>query len=402
MGYKCTPQLIGLVRGQPKPGQKHRANGGAILRELGEERYSASPTLDRSRSARNEYTGYRSGGDCWAAMEDEAARYKVRGRTKDGKDFVRSLRSDAVVGISVIYNPPHDMAADWTVEDYQRFYRDSQEVMAAIEPRLFRPSNVRMMADHADEGLEAEPGEYGRHRHAVYVPRDGEGRYCGNLEDARLRDRINQEYPRMMRDRGWDLDDLDITDWERYKTDPEYQAERQAKRRKSGRSVADYARDEAVRMAGEAGDLRAESARLLADLRAERDRQAQEAARMAQERAELARERQDLAVQRKALSADQRALRAQERALLDNLDLMARDAQEALQGAQEAERQYNGMIADLPGWQQQAAARRYGRAQDGARKSIEGAASRVVALAEEMAERDAQRHDPTKLSGYGR
>ena len=29
----------------------------------------------------------------------------------------------------------------------------------------------------------------------------------------------------MMRERGWDFDDLDITDWDRYKYDSDYRAE---------------------------------------------------------------------------------------------------------------------------------------------------------------------------------
>lgn len=34
MSFKCAPQIIGLVRGEPKPGQKHRANGRAIVAEM--------------------------------------------------------------------------------------------------------------------------------------------------------------------------------------------------------------------------------------------------------------------------------------------------------------------------------------------------------------------------------
>ena len=35
MGWKCAPQVMGLVRGEPKQGQKHRANIRKIAMEVG-------------------------------------------------------------------------------------------------------------------------------------------------------------------------------------------------------------------------------------------------------------------------------------------------------------------------------------------------------------------------------
>ena len=64
MGWKCTPQLTGLVRGEPKPGQKHRSNVKAIAAEAGKERVSNSDTLDRDRTHLNRYTGFSSGFEC--------------------------------------------------------------------------------------------------------------------------------------------------------------------------------------------------------------------------------------------------------------------------------------------------------------------------------------------------
>lgn len=248
MGWRCTPQVIGLVRGEPKAGQKHRANGGQILREMGIERYSKSDTLDRTRSQRNQYSGYRSGGDCWTALEQEANEYRVKGKTKNGKDYERSLRFDAVVGWAVIYNPPAEMTVGWTKEDYQKFYRDSREVMAAIKPELFRVENIKMSAIHRDEGVLGVDGRYSEHVHDVGVAKNAEGKFCGNLIDAKMLVEINKRYPKMMRERGWQLEDLDITDFERmgknpdgtYR-DPEYRASRLS--RKAGRSVNKYIAD---------------------------------------------------------------------------------------------------------------------------------------------------------------
>jgi hypothetical protein len=54
------------------------------------------------------------------------------------------------------------------------------------------------------------------------------------LVDAAFLVRVNQRYPEMMRDRGWDLDDLDVTDWKRYKKNEDYRRERQEKRKAQG------------------------------------------------------------------------------------------------------------------------------------------------------------------------
>lgn len=250
MGYKCAPQITGLVRGEPKPGAKHRASGEAIAKEAGNERYSRSETLDRTRSCLNEYSGFCSGGMCWSAMEKQAEEYRMEVKQKNGSIATRGLRKDAVIGWALIFNPPAEMTIGWSKDDYDKFYADSFDVMEAIEPRLFRRENIRMTARHRDEGYENENGEYGEHIHNIGDAIDSEGRYCGNLVDARLCVRINENYPCMMREKGWDLDDLDRTDFSRmgknengiYK-DPEYRAERIAKKKSSGRSVNKYVAD---------------------------------------------------------------------------------------------------------------------------------------------------------------
>lgn len=236
MGFRMAPQVIGIIRGEPKGKGTHRAPGDKILEELGEERKSRSKTLDRGRSGDNRYAGYRSGAECWAALQAEADRYKTPVVLRDGRTASRGLRRDAILGVTVIYNPPAAATKGWTDADYDRFYRDCRAVMAEIEPRLFRPGNSRMLAEHRDEGDS-------RHIHEVLVPKDQDGRYCGHLVDGSTLARINQEFPRLMRSRGWDLEDLDTTDWPRYKTDPSYREIRDGKRGKNGRSVNKYLDD---------------------------------------------------------------------------------------------------------------------------------------------------------------
>ena len=247
MAWKCTPQIIGLVRGEPTPGKKHRANGQKICDETGNERFSKSVTLDRTRSILNEYEGqFFSGKKCWEMMEDDAENYRITGKTKNGKTFERGLRHDAVIGWAMIFNPPTEVSSAWTREMFEQFYEDSFEVMCEIEPRLFRKQNITMKAKHRDEGL----SEDDEHEHLVGFAKDENGKYCGNLIDANLCVRINQNYPRLMRARGWDIADLDMTDFKRMATDPDYKAERTAKRRHAGRSVNRYIADKAKETAG--------------------------------------------------------------------------------------------------------------------------------------------------------
>ena len=243
MSFKCAPQIIGLVRGEPKQGQKHRANGKAIIGEMGIERISLSKTLDRTLSAHNIYEGDSSSGFAtWDAMTAKADAYKTTFTDKNGVTRSRSLKSDAVIGFAVIFNPPYDECKTWTDEQYQKFYDDSWQTLCEIEPRVFRDENVRLTAEHFDEGIK-ESGKFDRHQHRAGECLDENGKYCGNLIDAKLLSTINKLYPSMMRDRGWEMEDLDTTDWDRYKTDTEYKARRKIKKTQSGKSVNKYIKD---------------------------------------------------------------------------------------------------------------------------------------------------------------
>lgn len=241
MGFKCTPQILGLVRGEPKEGQKHRANGRAILCEAGKERISVSETIDRTLSYLNRYAGYESGFAAWDYMERNADGYKTQGKTKNGKAYERTLRKDAVIGFAVIINPPAEVCENWKDEDYQEFYSDTWDCLNKIEPRIFSDKNIIMDAEHFDEGIAPQSPEHrDRHLHRFGETKDSKGRYCGNLIDAALLSTINQKYPSMMRQKGWGMEDLDTTDWDRYKSDSEYRAERKMKRKQSGKSVNEY------------------------------------------------------------------------------------------------------------------------------------------------------------------
>lgn len=240
MGWKCTPQVKGLVRGTPKKGAKHRANIRAILAELGEERISQSDTLDRSRSHLNVYDNFSSGFQCADIMTKQADNYRIQCTGKGKAQVERKLRADAVIGCAVIFNPPEEICSSWTDAQYEKFYKDSTDALKTVCPDIFRDENIRMTAEHFDEGTIADPSAISRHVHKVYDCIDTDGKYCGNLIDGKMLDTINHVYPAFMRSRGWDIDDLDCTDWDRSKSDKAYRDERTQKRKKSGKDVNDY------------------------------------------------------------------------------------------------------------------------------------------------------------------
>lgn len=243
MGYAWAPQITGLVRGEPKPGQRHRANGLAICMEAFEERASKSPTLERALSYQNvyehRYDTHKSGTDVWEEMCAEASLYRVPVKLRDGRIAERGLPHNAVIGWAMILKPPPEMVAalGMTTEDIARFCSDGFKAMEQIEPRLFRDDNVESDGWHFDEGTP--------HLHRIGTSKDKNGTYCGNLIDANLCVRINQEWPALMRGRDWPIDDLDVTDWTRMAYDDDYRESREAKRTRQGKSVTDYGKQRA-------------------------------------------------------------------------------------------------------------------------------------------------------------
>lgn len=286
MGYAWAPQITGLVRGEPKPGQRHRSNGLAICMEAFEERASKSPTLDRALSYQNVYEHiydtHKSGTDVWEEMCAEASLYRVPVKLRDGRIAERGLPHNAVIGWSMIMKPPPEMVAalGMETEDIARFCGDGFRAMEQIEPRLFRDDNVEGEAWHFDEGV--------LHPHRIGTAKDKNGKYCGNLIDARLCIRINQEWPALMRGMGWPIDDLDLTDWDRMKTDDDYREEREAKRKRQGQSVADYAKQRAAAAGEVAAGIVRNAKQTAAETTAQAEQTAQQIVTQANTKAEAA------------------------------------------------------------------------------------------------------------------
>lgn len=252
MGFQCTPQIIGLTR-EKSPKGKHRANGLGICLEQGEERASLSETLNRNKSDLNIYEGFSSGRECWEDMEERAKNHKCKVIDKNGIERERSVRSDAVIGYAMIFNPPPEMCIGWTDDNFKKFFDDSFKSVAECNklyrdevkkrdtkhkeiPIIFREENIRMKSFHKDEGMHKDD----KHQHRICDAIDEHGEYNGSMIDAQFLSFVNVHFPEMMREKGWELDDLDVTDWDRFKTDETYRKERQHKIREGSRSVNEH------------------------------------------------------------------------------------------------------------------------------------------------------------------
>lgn len=289
MGWQCVPQVLGLVHGDGmrrngKGQAKHRANAAAIIHEAFlikdpktgkpvRARKSASDTYDRERTKNNKYSGLMAADDVLSALEDEADSQRVTVRTTDketGEVVIRkrALPSTTVFGIAVIFNPPGEIAKDWTPEQYDKFFRDCEESMALIpfgkidkktgeiigeEHYLFRKENIVADVEHWDEG-EQFPSDvvYTGHKHNIYKPEDQDGKYYGMLVDSyNLSCKVNRMFAGLMRKRGWDIDDPDYTEWDDFDTDAAYRAKRKSKIREGGKAVNNYRADKRLKEATE-------------------------------------------------------------------------------------------------------------------------------------------------------
>lgn len=245
MGYRVVPQMVKLVKGAGD--EKHRANGGSILREMYQERYGKTVTIDRKYSYMNEYVGADSGDEMWDKLIDEADNYKIV-TVRKGKEYKRALPEKSTIGMSVIFKLPYEYSAQLSVAENAKFYSDTEDVLAELYPDVFAKKNIRGYTIHYDEGIpNSDKEKSSEHKHQVYVPRDRNDRYCGNLVDVKMFANICKQYPAKMREKGWDFEDLDTTDWDRYKYDSEYKAERDLKRKENGLGVNAYAKKQTAK-----------------------------------------------------------------------------------------------------------------------------------------------------------
>lgn len=228
---------------------KRKGSARKVAEEAGNERYSKDQDLDRARSTLNEYTGYTSGKALMDYWEAEAAKHK------DG--LGRPLRSDAVIGYSVIIKPDEDSMAAMSEAEQLQFVRDSIRVTEEI---LYAHGlQVDMTALHRDE----------RSPHAHLLGHDVEYR-AGKKIGIQLYAAFNKTYPERMRALGYDVEDMAVydplkaagmsaEDAAAYKADC---ISRKKKKGPSGRSSNQYKADREAELARREAELQAREQRL--------------------------------------------------------------------------------------------------------------------------------------------
>lgn len=208
---------------------EHSGNAKAVTCEALEERYSSDADLDRKMTAENVYYGFTSGEALTAHWEQMADAYRVI--DKNGKE--KKLRSDAGIGFAGICKPEMDFMDSLGDEEIEKFMEDSSEVIQEIYEK--RGCVIDSIVIHYDEG----------NPHLHYFGHDPEYK-LGRKLGLKLYTALNDtEYPKQMRQRGWDI--APLTGYQEATKDmtedeiTEYKRKRKANRKKKhGLSSTEY------------------------------------------------------------------------------------------------------------------------------------------------------------------
>ena len=192
MGIRVGIPVLKLSR-NAKP-TKRKGDARKVALEAFNERYSKDQDLDRVQSKNNIYTGFKSGKDLYAYWEKEASGHL------DTKG--RHLRSDAVIGYTFIIKPDMESMENMTQAERVKFLQESMNILSD----LFQSRGLEIDASalHLDEVNE----------HMHVFGHDVEYK-AGKKIDIRLFGMLNKEYPKRMRELGYDVEDLTVYDSEK-------------------------------------------------------------------------------------------------------------------------------------------------------------------------------------------
>ena len=174
----------------------------AVVCEGMVERWGRDEDIDRDRSRCNTYTGITSGVTLAEVMTAEAAEYSKQRKAAGG----RALRADAAIAWAMILKPPMEIINSMSPEQQVKFFSDSDRILSDI----MGPDNIRATALHRDEQAP--------HKHYFGMGYTRTGELCvDKIINPQLYKKLNQEYPRKMREMGWDIEDCTIYDSEKVK-----------------------------------------------------------------------------------------------------------------------------------------------------------------------------------------
>ncbi len=203
MGFKVgMPTLELKTNAKAAARCKKGGVGRSICVEAGEERYSKTQNYDPSRSGANVHLGpYASGDDAWAYIKGQLDEIEAT-RKAAGK---RAIRKDATVAHALIVKPDGEWANAQTPEELDRFFADAADVLDALG--VVPKESVVMRERHLDEGFSAD--EPCAHEHYVFMARTPDGDLAGSRHlGLGAFHKLNRDFPRMMRERGWDCEEL--------------------------------------------------------------------------------------------------------------------------------------------------------------------------------------------------
>lgn len=217
MGFNVGMPVLKLKRGAAAKGNENRrGNLRKILCEAGTERYSKTKTVARELSETNEHLGpYSSGVEAYDAILEEVKTYEGEMRKTSYKG--RGLRSDAVLAFSLIVKPEKEWIDAQTPEDRKRFFKDSYDTLCEIG--ILKEDAVRMRERHRDEAAE--------HEHIIAMSYNDKGELKGkDVVNLKMYKKLNRDYPKRMREKGWEVNELKAYDEEAVKnmTDEEKKA----------------------------------------------------------------------------------------------------------------------------------------------------------------------------------
>ena len=192
MGIRVGIPILKLSKNGKSTNRK--GNAKKIALEGLSERYSKDKDLDKTKSKNNIYFGFDSGEKLYNYWEENANNH----RDKLG----RKLRADAVIGYTLIIKP--DMEGMENIKNKDLFLKDSIEVITDILNN--HDLVVDAAAIHKDEVNE----------HVHLFGHDNEYK-AGKKINLSLYTDFNKEYPKRMREKGYDVEDMSVYDVDKVK-----------------------------------------------------------------------------------------------------------------------------------------------------------------------------------------
>ncbi len=210
MGWKVGITTLKLTNQRSKKSRAKRTGYlRAVVCEGLSERWGKDEDIDRNRSRYNTYTGIASGVELAESMTKEAAEYSAQRKAAGG----RALRTDAAIGWAMILKPPAEIINTMSPEQQVKFFEDSDKILVDI----MGDDNIRATALHRDEQAP--------HKHYFGMGYTRTGELCvDKVINPKLYKKLNQEYPRLMREMGWDIEDCTVYDSDKVKSMTEDEA----------------------------------------------------------------------------------------------------------------------------------------------------------------------------------